>query len=448
MAFGFSRPPTSLDGHVFSIPHGDRYIVYMPLIGTALAVNAGLVNLLHAALQGDRVAWKKLKAVPDLAAELGDLKKKAEAWSRPVPVAPFTPTQVSLFLTTDCTLRCLYCYARGGERKKEMPWDVLSGVVDEIVANAVSSRADRITVHFHGGGDVGAAWPLLVRGFEYAAGLARSRGIELRTSAGLNGVLNPDQRNWIVRNIGSATVSVDGPPDLHDSQRPFPDGGPSFQAVSETLRVFDAARFPYAIRTTVSAEGVSRLEETVRFFCDRFSARSIKAEPLYPRGRSETSGVEPPAAADFIRHFSRARKIASENGRDLVYSGARLESVSRVFCRAAGDSCAVTPEGRITSCYEVLAPEDPLSATFFYGRFDVGERRMIVDEERRGRLHGLSVLQKPFCGNCFCKWHCAGDCPVKSIHSNGSAPDETPDRCLINRELTKLQLLEAVGEVP
>jgi uncharacterized protein len=448
MPFGFSRPPVSLDGHVFAIPHGGRFIVYLPLTGTAMIVNAGLVNLLHDAMGGDRAAWKRLKTVPELGPEIEDLRRKADAWTRPEAVRPFKPVQVSLFLTTDCTLRCLYCYARGGESRTEMPWETLSAVVDEIAGNAVSIGAGCMTVHFHGGGDVGAAWPLLARGFEYAAEAASSRGLELRTSAGLNGVLNPGQREWIVRHIDSATVSLDGPPDLHDSQRPFPDGSPSFPVVAETLRAFDAAGFSYAIRTTVSAEGVSRLEETVGFICDRFSARTIKAEPLYPRGRSETSGLRPPPAGDFIRHFGRARKAAALRGRELTYSGARLESLSRVFCQAAGDSCAVTPEGWITSCYEVLGPDDPLSGTFFYGRFDSASGKMTVDEERRRRLRDLSVLQKPFCRNCFCKWHCAGDCPVKSLHGQTAPPGGTPDRCRINRELTLQQLLEAVGEAP
>jgi uncharacterized protein len=435
----------SLSEHVFSIPHRGRYIVYMPLTGVAMLANAGMVNCLHEALQGSRSAWKRLKGEPALVAELKELSKRNESWPPADSKQPFKPVQVSLFLTSDCTLRCRYCYAAGGERKKEMPWEVVTGVIDETVGNAVSAGSGWISVHFHGGGDVGKAWPLLKRARDYAERAADSNSILVRTSAGLNGILNSEQRGWIIANIDNATVSIDGPPDLHDSQRPFPDGSPSFGVVAETLKEFDAARFKYGIRTTVSAEGVSRLEETVDFFCGNFSAETIKAEPLYPRGRSETTGLQPPKAADFIRHFIKARRIARGHGRDLVYSGARLETVSTVFCRAAGDSCAVTPDGDITSCYEVLSPEDRLSETFFYGRFDGSTRKMVIDQERWKRLRELSVLHEPLCQTCFCKWHCAGDCPVKHLHSRETDPGGIPARCRINRELTKARLIEAMG---
>jgi uncharacterized protein len=105
----------------------------------------------------------------------------------------------------------------------------------------------------------------------------------------------------------------------------------------------------------------------------------------------------------------------------------------------------VTPSGDITSCYEVADAANPLAGVFFYGRYDPKTRTFVLDRDRRERLFGLSVLEKPECSDCFCKWHCAGDCPAKALLSERAEIDNLPDRCLINRELTRDQLVAALG---
>jgi len=435
---------TSPSHDVFCIPHEGQYIIYLPLRGIILLGNEGFVNLLYKARLGDEAALSQLDTSENFITELFESKKQLEHLTRPKKLPPFIPASVSLFLTSDCTLRCKYCYAEGGSRPVQMSWDMVTGVLEQILGNVLSSKFPHMTVHFHGGGDVSASWPLLVRAREYLQDLVDPHSINVRTSVGLNGVLNPSQREWVIQNIDSATVSIDGPPDVQDFQRPRPNGGPSFPLVSETLKAFDAANFQYGIRSTVTSESVSRLDEIVSYFCEHFSAKRMKVEPMFPRGRAISSQLRFPDAHDFIKHFRRARKIALEAGRELIYSGARLEVVTNVFCKAAGDSCAITPDGWVTSCYEVINPNDALAQKFFYGHYDPQLRRLVVDNKRRQQLFNLTVLNKSFCAKCFCKWHCAGDCPVKSAYASGSPPPDVPDRCYINRELTKDQLIEAI----
>ena len=436
---------SSLFADVFCIPYRDQYIIYLPLRGIIMLGNARLVNLLYQARLGDKTALKQLGVDESLVSDLFESEKMLKRLSRPKKIPTFEPVSVSLFLTNNCTLRCRYCYAEGGNDTTQMSWDVVTGVLDQVLENVVSSRSPHMTVHFHGGGDVSSAWSLFVRAREYLGEITAPHSITVRTSVGLNGMLNPEQRKWVTQNIDNATVSIDGPPDVQNFQRPRPDGGPSFPIVSETIRAFDEANYSYGIRSTITAESVSRMAEAVSYFCEHFKVQSIKVEPMYPRGRGATSQVRPPDAVEFVEGFREARAIARDAGRDLIYSGARLEVVTNVFCQAAGESCGITPDGWITGCYEVLRPDDPLSDRFFYGRYDRQSRRLIVDDERRQRLFELSVEHKPFCEKCFCKWHCAGDCPAKSSLAGGMLSPDSPDRCYINRELTKDQITEALN---
>ncbi len=431
--------------NVFCIAHEDRFIVYLPLRGLILLSNAEFVNLLYRARQDDEAALSRLALDEALGAELlaEDSDERAVCSESPLPL--FAPTSVSLFLTSRCTLRCTYCYASGGRDSVDMPWAIASGVIDRLKDHVAATGTGPLTVHFHGGGDVSAAWPLLVRAREYLGSVAAASGLKVSTSTGLNGMLDAAQREWIVRNIDTATVSLDGFPDIQNRQRPTPGGGPSAADVEETLRALDAAKYSYGLRCTVTEDSVDRLEEIVAYFCDRFSVQDIKIEPMNPRGRAVDQEVRAPRADVFVDRFRNARRVAKKAGRNLVYSGARLGPASAVFCQAAGQSVGVTPEGWLTSCYEVLSPSDPLSDEFFYGRFDVGSRQFVVDEGRRQRQRKWSVDQKPHCERCFCRWHCAGDCPAKSGADGERLFAGATDRCYIARELTKDLLLEALA---
>ena len=105
-----------------------------------------------------------------------------------------------------------------------MPWEMVTGVIDTIFANARGADLGTVAVNFHGG-DAGAAWPLLVKTRDYLRDKERRLGIHVLI--------------WLTENIDSATVSVDGPPAIHDAQRILPDGSPSSGFVMKTMEHFE-----------------------------------------------------------------------------------------------------------------------------------------------------------------------------------------------------------------
>ena len=429
---------------VFCIPHEGRHILYFPLRRTVLLGNATLVNLVNQANKGEASALRRLR--DSLGEKYDDIWldefREHPLCARQKP-GPFRPTSVSVLLTEDCTLRCQYCYANGGRGRQTMPWDIVAGAIDVIFDNAAAADRQSVTVNFHGG-DVGAVWPLFVRTRDYLRDKQKSLGIRVVTSLGTNGVLDDAQRIWLTENIDSATLSADGPPAIHDSQRIMPDGSPSSGFVMKTMQHFDRVRFPYGIRSTITAGSVSRMDEIAQYLCTNSGAQRIQMEPMFPRGRAAGGNLGTPPAREFVDNFRKARRVASAFGRRLCYSGARLDILTNIFCKACGDSCVVTPSGDITSCYEVADAADPLAPVFFLGRYEPQTRAFAVHEDRRKRLFGLSVLDQPLCKDCFCKWHCAGDCPAKVLAAHGIDAEALPDRCFINRELTKDQLVAAL----
>jgi uncharacterized protein len=428
---------------VFVIPHGERHLVYFPFQHTVFLGNAALVDLVGRASAGEAGAHEHLTRLLGSQLPMGLDGDRPPGLGERRANTPFLPTRMTLLLTEDCTMRCRYCYANGGKSSRSMPWGTIAGVIDCLFDNAVALHRDRVSVTFHGG-DVSAVWPLFVATREYLHSKEQALGIRVETSLGTNGLLDPEQRSWLTRHIDGATLSLDGPPDIHDALRRTPAGAGTSEVVMATVAHFDNVGFRYGIRTTITAASVTRLEEVVEYLCEHTQATHLQMEPLYPHGRG--SGADVPSPGAFVEGFRRARDIALRHHRRLSYSGARLEVLTDVFCKACGDSCVVTPTGELTSCYEVADASDPRSELFFFGRYDAATRRLLLDEDRLHRLATLAVTSRAECQDCFCKWHCAGDCPAKVAARQPTEDGEMPPRCLINRELTKDQLVATLAD--
>lgn len=424
------------DEELFTLPWQEQFIVYAPLRRLAFLVTPGLARILE--------RWR---SVGDEALDGAEAREAAEFFTRvaaagarvefPVrdPGRPFAPTYVTLFLTTRCNLRCRYCYARGGESPlREISMAACDAAVNLVSANAARGR-NEFSVGFHGGGEPALAWKTLTAVVERARALARSRGQRARFQIATNGLLTGKQLDWIMDRFDGMTVSLDGPPDIHDAQRPRSDGRGSHAAVMRTLARLDGRGFAYGIRATITAASVDRLTEIVNFVTTRTRCRNLQLEPVFLCGRCDDARVEAAPVDRFVERFQAASLAAEARGLRIHYSGLRLDLLTPQFCQACGDSFCVTPEGDVTSCYEVSSPDDPRAAAFFFGRF-VPERPMFeFDPDRLAGLRGRTVDRVSHCRDCFCKYHCAGDCPAKASPASDLTDFIDSGRCTINREL-------------
>jgi len=166
----------------------------------------------------------------------------------------------------------------------------------------------------------------------------------------------------------------------------------------------------------------------------------LHIEPVWLCGRCLTTGEEAPSDDDFIRYYARAMEKAEQIGVKLIYSGLRLDSLLSKFCAATGDGFNVLPDGMVTSCYEVTESDHPKAELFHYGRYDFNRKEFVFDTDKIKRLQKYSVENIAYCRDCFCKWHCAGDCISKVFDVSQSFCHEGSLRCTLNRRLTLMQL--------
>jgi uncharacterized protein len=420
----------------------DSCYLYAPLRRVVVSMNRAAVGSVSRYLQQNESALK----AGDI--EVIDHLRSAGLFADPIPKPPVTPTnylfrphEVTIFPTTRCNLRCIYCYANAGIRQVDMPWEIAQAAIDLIIENARAVGRDDFILGFHGGGEPTVNWDLIRQATLYARQRAKDTGLDVKIHCATNGVLSPSQCEFVVNNFTGMNISLDGPADIQDRQRPLANGKGSFTYVMQTLDYFSEKKFPFGIRVTLTANEGHRLNDIVRFIhqkCPQLD--QVHVEPVWQCGRCQTTGERPPSEEQFIKCFAEAYDLAHDLGFSLFYSGARLDVLTDKFCAAPGDGFSVTPEGIVSSCYEVTDPADPRAELFHYGYYDKTRKQFSIDLQRVARLRKLRVENIPHCQDCFCKWHCAGDCLAKALPGVNPNDHQGSPRCNLNREITRLQL--------
>jgi uncharacterized protein len=426
----------------------DRFLVYAPLRHAAFIGNEGAVRRIQQLRNGGETLGRRdpwLANLIQLLAALGMVNPGPETLPAVRCQGEPQPVSVTLFLTNSCNLRCRYCYASSGEfAPKFMTLATARNGIDFVFKNAAARHVGSVHVGYHGGGEPAMNWAVLTASTEYARECASRQAVALNVSLATNGVLSDHQIDWIVRNVTGATVSFDGLPSVHDQNRVTSAGAATSDRVMYTMRRLDEAGFNYGVRATVLADQIERLADSVEFVCANFRVKNVQVEPVYLLGRGGTA--EPADTAAFVEAFRAARVRAEKYGRELLFSGVRIGSLTNHFCSATADSFCLSPDGNVTSCFEAFSEDAPLASMFFYGRPGSASSTYEFDYRALSGLRALGVENRAFCRECFAKWTCAGDCLYKVLTASGGGEPNGSGRCQIIRELTKDLILKKVAD--
>ena len=430
---------------LFTLPYKeDNSILYAPRVGFACLANQDLLNFITnlETLQQEELSEEQ-KGVVNYLQEKQIINGTNEANCIARLPEKYTPTQVTLFATNKCNMRCKYCYAAAGEfTPLTMEFKTATDVIDCVLENIKKTGRPTFQLGFHGGGEPLYPWALIKKIVYYAEEQCQKNGLGLNVYAATNGVLNEEQLEWIIKHFSNLNISFDGLPHVQDHHRPMPNGKGSFEFVDHTMRYLDEHKFNYAIRSTVSSYNVELMKETIHFIGQNYKSKLVHFEPLFYCGRCKTNDLMQPDFEQFADNFLSCDSICDPYNIKVTYSGGQIQHLRNSFCGTTRDNFAVTPDGYITTCFEVTSKDDPKSETFFIGRI-TEDGEIEVDEKKRAYLNSLTVDKLEYCKDCFAKWHCAGDCVVKLGHEN-YAGARGHERCALNRQILSHRLEKLV----
>lgn len=430
---------SKLKGHkmqIFAIPVEDKFILYRPQVRLAFIGNRAMVDLAYEqAVQGLDPETMPTDEASVFLREIGFLCPDPPPLS--APGAVFRPRNAVLLLTNRCNLRCTYCYADGGASPvlQDMPLMFAKAAIDYVYHNARDMNAQYYELTFHGGGEPTQGWQILRAAVAYA----RAKDLPARIAMVSNGVWTQPQLAWILEHLDGVSVSYDGRPETQNHQRPLANTKGSFKTVMRTLEALDQANFSYGIRMTATAPWRGKLPEDVRFICEHTACKLIQVEPAFNTVRGTHRFPTSEEGHAFVEAFMEAFEIAGRAGRRLMYSGARPWLLTPAFCLAPYTALIVTPTGELVTCYEIASDAHVLAELSTIGRIEQGE--IIVDHNARERLLTRLTAKREACRDCFCQWHCAGDCYTRAFDTDRGDFATPSPRCAINQEITKRLLL-------
>jgi uncharacterized protein len=437
----------TVTAEVFVVPYEDMLILYAPLKGVVAQANDATIGLLH-----DLQAGAVFGLTPEQEAILAPLEAVGIVNGPPDlrltvhEEETFAPTHVTLFLTDACNLRCVYCYAGGGDNPKPVliPLDAAKAGIDFVAANALARETGAFSVGFHGAGEPTVAWSRYTTLVEYARAKAGELGLAVSCATCTNAVMPEAHARWMAANTDTATVSADGLPHHHDILRPKANGTGSFEDLRRTLGIFDEMDFFYAIRATITEANVGSMAEMVEFFDDNFQVGDMQFDPLILSGRCHTSGCRGPDDETYIREFIRAYHTARRRNRMVGFSCLSFTALKSFYCCAVSDGFTITHDGHVTACFEACAPDRPFADRFIYGSFNRATGGFDLDRGKLRELQSRHVYNLPYCENCFCKYMCSGDCPMHSLKVLGNM--DRGLRCEITQSIAAHRLATVVRE--
>jgi uncharacterized protein len=334
--------------------------------------------------------------------------------------------ELILWVTTDCNLRCRYCYANGGDDAQYMDWPVAKQAIDLML-----SRSEGFKIQFAGGE------PLLnLELIEQVVGYTEDLHIryELQTNATL---IDANMARSLKRLGIAVGVSLDGLPAINDHLRPFPDGQGSTMTTIIGVENLRTEGIRVGLTCVLSAENIAGLPGLVELASYLGNVEGIAFDPLRPIGRDEKGGVR---QADFTL-TARSVSTALERADELTLMGGRkvkFREVERMHYLLthglsrqhhcffdAGQLLIVKPNGDAYPCASLTGfPE------FHLGNImeeDFAERLAATLEKTR-----QLVTHPAQCLICPDRRLCGGPCPAQT-YARQLAGEAEPTECYIKR---------------
>lgn len=160
--------------------------------------------------------------------------------------------ELYLNLTYRCNLDCPFCSTKFGgffNKARDMSPETVRAGMDILLSNSVTPQPHL----FFFGGEPLLRKDLIAEGVEYGRKHEKENGKSIRFVIVTNGVLLDDGfMEFLRKNRVELQINLDGPKEIHDSQRHFPGGAGTFDRVMENVEKAEKHReFHLTLRSHV-----------------------------------------------------------------------------------------------------------------------------------------------------------------------------------------------------
>jgi len=343
---------------------------------------------------------------------------------------------VTLITTSDCNLRCKYCFANSGDSNNVMSEKLAYASIRQGIKNASGKK---LSVAFFGG-EPTLTQELIKNVVKYSKNeIISSDVLGVEFSITTNGMVSEKFLKYLIDNNFLVNLSADGPSYIQDFQRPMKNGEKSSSVVEKTIRSLANSGVDFKVRATVTDFSVKYMSDTVEWL-HALGAQKIHFEPISISGRATlkdgTKKFNRPSDEDFVNNLKRAIIRGTELGVGVLNSSfMNIADPPQKFCDGnTHNRFAVSYTGDITTCVEVQENKHPASTDFLAGHYDEESDQIIMSATHLRRCsESISGIQNVSCDSCFAKKVCGGGCRVRNFHTTGNIQNIDPYRCNVIR---------------
>lgn len=360
-----------------------------------------------------------------------------------------------VIVTLRCNEVCRYCHASRrdlSDTQSDMTPEMARTVVDTIFQTTSPS----ITIEFQGGEPL-VNWEVVKVIIEYAVEKNRTAGKNLEFSLVSNlAMMTDDKLEYLMNNNVQICTSIDGPGDLHDSNRKLVGGSAHEHAVKWMKKTDEAYRakglesdlYHVEALLTVTRDTLARPREVVDEYVS-LGRKAIFLRPLNPFGFAVKTFKEIGyQAEEFIEFYKEAVDYMLELNRKGVEILERTAAILltkmltphdpnyldlRSPCGAGIGQIAYNFDGKVFTCDEGRMVYQMGDDAFQIGELPTSTYADLIESPPVKALAVASTLEaNPHCFECVFKPYC-GLCPVYSYSEQGGIFGQLPTntRCKI-----------------
>lgn len=421
--------------NVFVLPGENRDLVYAPLRRKIVAV--------------PRDGAPALEWCPEVKEAVNAMAASPEVdlWALETQLNPpgTEPTEAVFIPAENCNLKCAYCYSSADLRGARLDVGVSLRALEACARAVQRQRLPVLSLRFLGGGEPTVNWEVVTETVAHLRKLAKDIGVRSNAALVTNGVMSADHAEWCATHFDEIMVSLDGPPEIQNKNRPTASGAPSFDLVAKTMRILQRGSATVVVRATVVEDDLPRMTEIVQFLHEEFRLSQVCLEPVSICGRAEEGHLAPPPPAAFCDAFLAARAAGWRLGVQVEYSSAVLGRLQVKFCTTMGRQFGLAPDGSITACSEVHKTVDERADVIMIGRIPASGDA-IIELPKVDALRERTVDKIPSCSACFARFHCSGGCPMRSWRDGKGFFGAYESMCATVRALIRDELEHVVDQ--
>lgn len=316
-------------------------------------------------------------------------------------------SRVILITTKLCNLDCKYCYeTKNGTEDVVMSKKMAKCAID----NSIKESTDKLKIIFFGG-EPTLNMDLIKFCVDYANNLEIPAEFQIST----NGVVSEEKLNYLIDNDFGIQISADGVPKIQNKQRPVKDGSGSAKDVEETISFLTEREYPFKIRMTVTNHNLDHLLESIRYY-GKLEVEYIHIESVSSSGGYNNNLYTELDSKKFAEKMIQALDEAKEFGMRIINSAyMNISEPTTRFCGAlCGNQIVLTPDGKVSTCYEVQDYCHPSSDSLIIGEYNSDTDEIEINQSKVDKLKKVSTDKLKKCEDCFVKFICGGGCPIRN----------------------------------